>query len=194
MPSEIEYSALENVLGSQSVVQAVLTAMLNRATPPERWRSLSLKTKAFCLTLGETTASLGVRSGSELLSDMFLPTKNFSASSYGFIVSRYIGTLVLVGGNWASALNVAMNSFNVISFSSSFSFRSSSDICWARATASLTLVVIPGKGRSKTNFGGPYGLDYAKRKRITRKSRGRAKTPALGLLRLDASWLGPMRR
>jgi hypothetical protein len=43
----------------------------------------------------------------------------------------------------------------------------SSDICWARATASLTLVGIPRKGRSRTNFGGPYGLDYSPRKRNT---------------------------
>ena len=84
----------------------MVPAVLNWATPPERANRLSLDPKAFCLTLGETTASLGVRADSELLSGMLLPTKNFSFSVCGFYVTRYIGTSVLVGGNWTCAFNV----------------------------------------------------------------------------------------
>jgi hypothetical protein len=67
--------------------------MLNRATPPERDRSLSLETKTFCPTLEET-----VRAGfSESLRGSFVipvPTKNFSVLGGGFIVTGYGSTQV----------------------------------------------------------------------------------------------------
>jgi len=131
-------------------------AMLNRATPPERANRLSLDPKAFCLTLGEATASLGVRTSSELPSDMFLPTKTSQSLATGLLLPDIFALRFWSEGLGRVPSTYATNSFNVISFSISFSFRLSSDICWARATASSTLVVIPGKGCPKTNFGDPY--------------------------------------
>src|SRR6266571_7747518 len=61
--------------------------MLDQATPPELDGRLSVWATAFCFTLAETTASSGVRSGSESLSDIFLPTKNFSVFGSAYCVT-----------------------------------------------------------------------------------------------------------
>ena len=62
----------------------------------------------------------------------------------------------------------AMSSFSVMLFSRSFDSRFSSDTWWARATASSTFDIVI-KRIPKTSFGGPYGLDYLTRERITRR-------------------------
>jgi hypothetical protein len=55
--------------------------------------------------LEETTASLGVRSGSESLSNIFLPTKNFSATQRcNQLAEGFIGVRGLIYYCWGEIL------------------------------------------------------------------------------------------
>ena len=81
------------------------TAVLNRATPPERANRLSPN---FCVLLSlEETVPAGVLSGSvDVFSVILISTKKSSFLRLGCCVTRYIGTSELVGGNWTCAFDV----------------------------------------------------------------------------------------